>query len=158
MIGALGKVLRCLEDKRESATRATRDRHLPRAGLMDTRTEGKKGAEDTLPPPLIGVLKEHDPAGLNPRLLQGKLAKLVNTSTFASFRGALDNLLEAGRPPEVDDSFGGIEARDFPLERHRSMARGAALVCMRVQPFDHARAIAASQYMPISRRFLGIKP
>lgn len=121
MIGVLGKALRCLTD----------ERWVP--GLVQP-AQREMDAEGPLPPPPIGLLQGHDSVGLNPRQLQGKLGNLVNAATYARIRDALASLPEADRPPEVDDSFRGLEAR------------------------DHARIIPASEYVTISRRFLGIEP
>lgn len=92
--------------------------------------QGEKGVEGALPPPPIGILEGHDSASLNPRRLQRKLGKLISTATFRSFRGALDNLPEAGKPPEADDPFGRIEILDFAQACHRSMTGGVALACL----------------------------
>lgn len=78
---------------------------------------------------------------------------MVNTTMFTSFRGVYDNLPEAGRPLEADDSSDRIETRDFALVRHRSMMEGSALACLRAHPFDHAQMMLASEYVPMRRRF-----
>lgn len=56
-------------------------------------------------------------------------------------------------------SLGGNETRYFaPLACQRSMTRGGAPTYLRAQPFDHTLTILASEYVSMSRRFLGIEP
>lgn len=83
---------------------------------------GEREAEGPLPLPPVGVLEKHGSAGLEPRRRQGKLGKLVNVATFASFRSALGNLVEVDESPGADDPFEGIETRDAVLPRHASIS------------------------------------
>lgn len=71
----------------------------------------------------------------------------------------LASLLEAGRSPELNDPLGELEVRNFALAPDRRITgEGSALVCLRAQPFDHARMMPDSEYVAMSRQFLGIEP
>lgn len=146
MIGAL-EALRCLADNRGMSP--TQRETINSPGLVQW-SQGERDAEGALLLPPIDVLEGHDTAGLNPRRLQGKLGKMVNAATSTSFRDAPGNLLEAYRPPEADDPFGGIETSDFALPHHRSMTGGGALECLRVQPFDCTRTIPANIFVRVA--------
>lgn len=120
MIEVLRKALRCLAN--EGGLLAARQETATSAGLV-LWVQGERHAEEALPPPPIRVLEGHHSGGLSPRLLRGKLGKLVNFATFTRFRGALDNLAEAGKRPEAGGPFWGIKTCGFALARHRSMTR-----------------------------------
>lgn len=83
--------------------------------------------------------------------------ELASRARFDFFTRFLDVLPEAGRPPEVENPYGGLEKWNPARTRHRSLCNLGALTCLRVQSFDSLHVAYPSDFVLMGPRFLEVE-